>query len=74
MTDKAVYCCSVSVCALINDVILFTYFVFIHLAVPQGTAELRLGITGLRVQAPTPTEAAILAHKELSLCFAEKKG
>jgi hypothetical protein len=46
---KVVYCCWVSIYALINDVILFIYFLFLHLAVPQGTAEPRLGITALDV-------------------------
>jgi hypothetical protein len=52
--DKVVYCCWVSIYALINVVILFIYFfiyffLFLHLAVPQGSAEPRLGITGLDI-------------------------
>jgi hypothetical protein len=46
--DKVVYCCWVSIYALINDVILFTYLyiylLFLRLAVPQGTTEPPLGI------------------------------
>jgi hypothetical protein len=37
MRDKGVYCCWVSIYALINDVILFIYFLFLHLAVPLGS-------------------------------------
>jgi hypothetical protein len=31
---------------------LFIHFLFLHLAVPQGTMEPRLGITGVHVQTP----------------------
>jgi hypothetical protein len=56
VTDKAVYCCWVSVYLLINYDILFVYYIcilylyilFLHLAVRQGFAEPRLGITVLQ--------------------------
>jgi hypothetical protein len=35
--DKVVYCCWVSIYALINDVIYF--FLFLHLAVPLGSVR-----------------------------------
>jgi hypothetical protein len=43
--DKVVYRCWVSIYALINYVILFIYFLFLHLAVPQGSVR---GIPGYR--------------------------
>jgi hypothetical protein len=52
--DKVVCCCWVSVYALINGVILFICFLFLHLAVPQGTAKPRLGITSLENTVTTP--------------------
>jgi hypothetical protein len=45
--DIIVYWCWVSIYALINYVILFIYFIFLNIAVPQGTAEPRLGIIGI---------------------------
>jgi hypothetical protein len=44
--DKAVYCCWISVCALINDVILF---IFLHLVVPLGSVCGMLGYHGTPV-------------------------
>jgi hypothetical protein len=44
--DKVVYCSCVSIYALVNYVISFI-FLFLHLAIPQVTAEPRLGITGV---------------------------
>jgi hypothetical protein len=38
-----VHCCWLSVYALINDVILFIYFLFLHLAVPLGSVRGTLG-------------------------------
>jgi hypothetical protein len=44
--DKVVYCCWVSIYALINYVILFIYFLFLHLAVPLGSVRGTLGYRG----------------------------
>jgi hypothetical protein len=48
--NKVVYCCWVSVYALINDVILFIYlFLFLHLAVPLGSVSGTPGYRGTPV-------------------------
>jgi hypothetical protein len=66
--DKSVYCCSVSVYALINDVILIIYFLFLHLAVSvpgrQPTAQLPSNTT-IRSR-PTAYSTFTVQHNNLN--------
>jgi hypothetical protein len=67
VTDKVVYCCWVSIYALINDVILFIYFLFLHLAVPLGSVRGNPGYSGTPVGNHWPRQYVVCYYRRNDL-------